>query len=274
MDIQNQGYSRAVVLTVDGITQGGMERTSGLTAFEFTEYQAYLSWRHHPRAKRALLLGLGSGLLAKQLRARGLDVDVAEIEPRMAEVARGFFSLPDDVRVHTEDARAFLNGSTEAWDLVFLDAFAGETTPWYLLTREGLRSIRDHLAPGGRLLVNLVTRSAGSPGLDRVEAGILSVFPSATVYVDTPQEANGVDLVNACLVAGADLKPSPLPYPGKAVPLVRERTLALEKRGRPAKAGGFICTDDFSDLDQAESDLRLEWRKAILEQEGPQVLGD
>jgi spermidine synthase len=274
MDIQTDGYSRGDVLLVDGINQGGVDRASGLTAFEFTEYLSYLSWRYHPRARRALLLGLGTGLLAKQLRARGMRVDVAEIEPRMADVAREYFGMPADVDVHVEDARAFLERSRETWDVVYLDAFAGEVSPWYVLTREGLREIRSHLAPGGRLLVNMVTRPAGSPGLDRVEAGLLDVFGEARVYVDAPQNPEAGDLVNACLVAGGNLTSDPAPYPGKAVDWVRTRALAIEKRGRPARAGGFICTDDWSDLDEAEAELRLQWRKAVLGQVGPQVLGD
>jgi len=278
MDIQNDGYSKGLALLVDGITQGGMDRASGLTAFEFTEYQSYLGWRYHPRARRALLLGLGSGLLAKQLRARGLDVDVAEIEPRMEFVARGYFGLPSDVRVHLEDARAFLNASSGTWDLVFLDAFSGENTPWYLLTREGLQAIRARLAPGGRLLVNTVTRPDGSPGLDRVEAGLLDVFGEARVYVDAAEEG-APDLVNACLVAGTGLRDGGDPgadgaYTGEAVDRVRAKTQAFALRGRACRAGARVCSDDFSDLDDAEAGLRLEWRKAVLGQLGPQVLGD
>lgn len=35
-----------------------------------------------------------------------------------------------------------------------------------------------------------------------------------------------------------------------------------------------IGSDDFSDLDDAEADLRLEWRKLVLATMGPEVLAD
>lgn len=275
LDIQRDGYSQGVSLLLDGITQGGMERESGLTAYEFTEYQARLSWAYHPQAERALLLGLGSGVLAKSLHLRGLSVDVAEIEPKMEGVARRFFGLPAEVRVHAEDGRAFVNRSTEQWDLIFLDAFAGESAPWYLMTVEGLQALKARLAPGGRLLINSVTRSDGSSaGLLRLEAGLLQVFEQAQVFVEGVDEGRKHQLVNACVVAGAGLKPGTLAYPGKAVPWVAGRTEALLKQGgRPARAGQATF-DDFSDLDAADAGLRKEWRQVVLSQMGAAVLND
>lgn len=273
LDLQDDGAGR--VLLLDGIIQGGMERSTGLTSYEFSEYLAYLSWAYHPGARRALCLGLGTGGLARQLHARGLEVDVAEIEPAVEQVARRYFGLPAEIAVHAEDARAFLNRIPEQWDLIFLDAFAGETSPWYLMTEEGLRAIKARLKPGGRLLVNTVTRADGSPGLARLEAGLLETFGQAEVYVEE-REPSGHGLVSACLVAGA----APLGfaaqgvYPGKALPQVSARVQALLPRVRDAKAGGKVCTDDLSDLEWAEAELRLEWRRAALATMGPELLGD
>lgn len=274
LDQQRGGYSQAVSLIVDGITQGGMERGTGLTAYEFSEYQAMLAWRYHPQAKRALLLGLGSGMLAKELQLRGLDVEVAEIEPAMEAVAREYFGLPSQVRVHDQDGRAYLARSTEAYDLIFLDAFAGENAPWYLMTVEGLSSMRQHLAPGGRLLINTVTGDQGSPGLDRLEAGLAQVFPQALAFVDQPRDQENQGLVNACLVAGADLKPTALPYHSPVLPFIADRAKGLLAFERPVKKGGPVCTDELSDLESADAPLRLKWRKIVLEQMGAAVLGD
>jgi spermidine synthase len=270
MDMDGLGQS----LLVDGITQGGMDRESGLTVFEFTEYQAYLSWRYHPTAKRALLLGLGTGLLAKQLTARGMQVDVAEIEPRMAETSRQFFGLPDSVHVILTDARTYLNGDGPSYDLIFMDAFSGENVPWYLMTTEGLGRMKARLNPGGRLVINSVTRSPqGSPGLERIEAGISEVFGEGEAFVDDAHD--GMDLVNACLVAGTGLKMNDgLGYPGKALDFVAKKTLVLVGKGRPVRHLMPAGEDDFSDLDHAEAELRLEWRRLVLAQIGPEVLGD
>lgn len=267
--------AQAVTVIVDGITQGGMARSTGTTLYEFTEYQAYLSWRYHPQAKKALLLGLGSGLLAKQLNARGMDVEVAEVEPRMEEVARGFFDLPAAVQVHHADARTFLNQDGPGYDLIFLDTFTGENVPWYLFTQEGLGRMKARLNPGGRLVVNSVTHAGvGSPGLERLEAGLSKVFGEAQVFVDVQHEP-GADLVNACLVAGQGLKMNDgKGYPGKALENIAEKCQILVPLGRPARTTGVLNTDDFSDLDHAEAEMRLQWRRLVLDQMGPEVLGD
>jgi spermidine synthase len=275
LDVQNDGYSQGVMLCLDGITQGGMDRGTGLTAFEFTEYQARLSYRYQPRAQSALLLGLGTGLLAKQLVERGLHVEAAEIEPQIGAVAKAYFGLPEAVQVHVADGRAFLQRSDGKWDLIFLDAFAGENTPWYLLTKEGLALIRQHLAPGGRLLINSVTKPQGSPGLARIESSLLAVFPQAKVFIDAAHDGDpGLDLVNACLVAGEGLTMGKEPYPGRAAPNIAAQALALEGRGRDAVAATPVDTDDLSALDAVEAPLRAHWRQLVLKQLGADLLGD
>lgn len=274
LNIQKQGLNQGMILLLDGINQGGMERESGLTIYPFAEYLSYFSWSYHPQAKRALLLGLGTGVLAKQLVARGLEVDAVEIEPRMQEVAKTFFGLPANVRVHLEDGRAFLNRSQEKWDLIYLDCFAGENPPWYLLTTEGMGVMHDHLAPGGRLLVNTVTRESGSPGLARIEAGLMQVFPQVDVFVDRLKDQQVYNVVNACLVAGANLKPVQNGYKGKMLPPIEQCVKDLLPRRRPAQARALPTHDDLTDLESVDADFRLEWRRETLSYLSPQMLGN
>jgi spermidine synthase len=274
LDIKKQGLSLARYLLLDGVDQGGIEMESGLTILPYSEYLSYLSWSYHPEAKRALTLGLGSGVLAKQLESRGLQVDAVEIEPSVQYVSKAFFGLPANVRVHLEDGRAFLNRSHEKWDLIYLDCFAGENPPWYLLTTEGMSVMRDHLTQGGRLLVNTVTRENGSPGLARIEAGMMQVFPQVDVFVPRKKEDEKLDLGNAILVAGANLKPVQSGYNGKMLPHIEQSVKELLTRGRPAEAGAAPPHDDLTDLEVVDADLRLEWRRAIMSEFGPQLLGN
>ncbi|HEX3530597.1 MAG TPA: fused MFS/spermidine synthase [Thermoanaerobaculia bacterium] len=269
----NQPVYRA--LLIDGVTQGGMDLATGLSAYEFSSYLDDLSWRYHPQARSALLLGLGSGVLGKELAARGVAVTAAEIEPRIEAASRRWFGLPASVRVVREDARSYLNRDGETYDLIFLDVFAGENVPWYLVTREALQAVQRHLNPGGRLLVNWVTRQDGeSDGLRRLEAGMAGAFGEAKIYVD-PSE--GGPLVNAILVAGRGLQSQSAPFPGRVLESIVPKLAALEAHGRQARLNPPhtpIGSDDFSDLDDAEADLRLEWRKLVLATMGPEVLAD
>jgi len=263
------------VLMIDGVTQGGTDLATGLSAFEFSAYLNDLAWRFHPAARSALLLGLGSGVLAKDLASRGIAVTAAEIEPRIETASRRWFGLPASVRVMREDARSYLNREGERYDLIVLDVFAGETIPWYLVTREGLLAVQRHLNPGGRLLVNWVTRSGGqSGGLRRLEAGLLAAFGEARVFVE-PGEIG--PLVNAILVAGKGLTMNEADFPGRVLASLAPKVAALRTWGRPARAAPAairIGEDDWSDLDDAEAALRLEWRKQVVAIIKPEVLAD
>jgi spermidine synthase len=263
---------RARALLIDGITQGGMELKSQASLYEFTAYQDFLSHRYHPQAKSALLLGLGSGVLARLLDERGLKVSAAELEPRIAEVARRWFALPDSVNVIPQDARAYLRQSSQTYDLIFLDAFAGECPPWYLSTREALDSMKAHLNPGGRLLINSVAWNSGdSPGLARLEAALMQSFGEAKVFCEKPDADH--ELINAIVVAGKDLKASAEPFKGRAMEAMRPKIEAIAAQERLARSSGMMDRDDFSDLDYAEGPLRAVWRRLVLESLGPELLG-
>jgi len=275
LEAEGPGQPVYRALLIDGVTQGGMDLATGLSVYEFSTYLDTLAWRYHPQARSALLLGLGSGVLGKELAARGLAVTAAEIEPRIEAASRRWFGLPASVRVVREDARSYLNRGGETYDLIFLDVFAGENVPWYLVTREALQAVQRHLNPGGRLLVNWVTRQDGeSDGLRRLEAGMAGAFGEAKIYVD-PTE--GGPLVNAILVAGRGLQSQSAPFPGRVLESIVPKLAALEAHGRQARLSppnAPVGSDDFSDLDDAEADLRLEWRKLVLATMGPEVLAD
>jgi spermidine synthase len=264
------------ILLIDGVAQGGMDLASGASRFPMSEYMSFLGHRYHPHAKKALLLGLGCGVLAKTLAGMGLDVTAAEIEPEVANAARAFFGLPGSVRIAVEDARTFVANTQEKYDLVVLDAYAGETSPWYLLTREGLSAIRERLAPGGRMVVNCVTKANGeTEGLKRLEAGLLDVFGEALVFIEPRLPNEAEQLVNATLVAGRELVASDEPYPAtpsKFVAPYLGDLRALEPR--PARTGGRIDTDDHSSLDSVEASVRLQWRDTVISALGPEVLQD
>ena len=265
-------YGRS--LMIDGVTQGGMSKETGTSVYEFTEYLNFLSHRYHPHAKSALLLGLGSGLLAKQLVLRGLSVTAAEVEPTMEAVARDWFDMPAAVRVIPEDGRAWLNRTDEKYDLVFLDAFAGENAPWYLTTKEAMAQIKRCLNPGGRLLINSVARPQGSEGLKRLEANIMEAFGEGLVFLEAPHDAQKSDLINATLLAGVALKVSTEKFPSKVFQRIEPKLMELTEHVRPAVASNLVMTDDACDLDYAESPLRLEWRKLVIEVLGPKILTD
>jgi len=112
-----------------------------------------------PSPRRVLLVGLGGGIVAG-LFARHLPkiaLDVVEVDERVVELARRHFGFADrsGQRVFAKDARVFVRGAKEKYDLVFLDAFLTDYIPFHLMTAEFLRQVRALLAPGGAVVANV-----------------------------------------------------------------------------------------------------------------------
>ena len=85
---------------------------------------ALLPLLYAPAARSAVVVGLGSGATARWFSDAGLQVDVAEISPRVVEASALFGEgpLPPSIRVHVGDARALLAGGHRRFDLVSVEA--------------------------------------------------------------------------------------------------------------------------------------------------------
>ncbi len=112
---------------------------------------------------RVLVVGAGTGTDVALALSRGAtSVDAVEIDPRLYQIgAERHPNLPYDdprVSVHIDDGRAFLERTDQKFDLIVfalpdsLTLVAGASSlrlESYLFTVQALRSVREHLAPGG-----------------------------------------------------------------------------------------------------------------------------
>jgi spermidine synthase len=97
-----------------------------------------------PRPRSALIIGLGAGSFAKFLYRHYPEtrITVVEINPRVIDVARECFYLPDDparLSIHVADGFEFVQESKRQFDLLLVDGFdrngragALESLPFYL----------------------------------------------------------------------------------------------------------------------------------------------
>jgi predicted O-methyltransferase YrrM len=119
------------------------------------------------RGVRAIgAIGLGVGAVAAYLEP-GESLDLYEIDALDVELARAHFRFLDDargtVRVHVGDGRLALErerreGLVHRFDLVLVDAFAGDAIPTHLLTREAVDVYGSQLASGGIVLFHVSNR--------------------------------------------------------------------------------------------------------------------
>ena len=72
-------------------------------------------------------IGLGVGIVPRDLAATGAKVDVVEINPKVVEVAQKYFDLdPSKLNIQIGDGRYFVNRGKKQYDAIVLDAFLGE----------------------------------------------------------------------------------------------------------------------------------------------------
>ena len=57
--------------------------------------------------------------------------------------------------MHDADARPFLRSTDERYDLIVVDAYHQPYVPFYLATREFFALVRERLAPGGIVALNV-----------------------------------------------------------------------------------------------------------------------
>lgn len=109
--------------------------------------------------ERVAILGNAAGTTARALGVyyRQAEVDGVELDPAVSRVGRRYFGMDDNPRltVHDADARPFLRSTDALYDLIVVDAYHQPYVPFYLATREFFELVRERLAPGGIVALNV-----------------------------------------------------------------------------------------------------------------------
>jgi spermidine synthase len=124
--------------------------------------------------RRALILGLGGGTLARLLQMRwgvGLRLVGVDDDPAVIETARsvGWLPLPG-LELVIEDAFSYVWHCAERFDYIALDLYRGERLVRQELSKPFLRRVRDLLEPSGRVAINLFTDTGRVRRLERIAA--------------------------------------------------------------------------------------------------------
>jgi len=119
-----------------------------------------------PDPKRVLIIGLGGGSIAKKYNHEfpSMELDVAEIDPEVIQVAKKYFYFQEgkNVRVHAQDGRLFLMRAPQRYDIVLLDAYYADAVPFHLTTREFFQIADSKLTSKGAVVVNMIGSVTGS----------------------------------------------------------------------------------------------------------------
>jgi spermidine synthase len=145
------------------LMQGGMlVNAPDSLLFEYTQ-TAFVSLGFMDREPlRVLFIGLGAGSMPRYFSRYypNVEIDVVEIDPDIADVARRFFHFSEStkMRVAIEDGRVFLKRSRKQYDIIFIDAYQGGDIPFHLTTVEFLREVKKKLADDGVVATNILSQ--------------------------------------------------------------------------------------------------------------------
>jgi len=192
--------------------------------------------------ERVAILGNAAGTTARALGVYYPDarIDGVELDPAVSRVGRRYFGMGDNplLSIHDADARPFLRSTDSRYDLIVVDAYHQPYVPFYLATREFFRLVRDRLAPGGIVALNVAT----VPDDDRLVRAI-----GRTLAAELPQVLEWPALRFNTIVLGltAPLDPEELGRRLRSGPadLAPLRDL-LERDVEPLVASGRPWTDD------------------------------
>lgn len=147
-----------------------------------------------PAPKRILQIGLGGGGLNRYLRLAYPDarLTTAELDAAVRDMAVEYMGFrPDELdAVAIEDGRAFVRRSKDTWDWIFVDAFRDGVVPPHLKTKEFYTLLKDHLAPGGVVALNI---HRGNRLFQSDQATLRAVFREVHLF-DVPGTGNVVVL--------------------------------------------------------------------------------
>ena len=113
----------------------------------------------HAEPRRALMIGLGGGSLAKFFHRRlaGLRTHVVEYDERVIATARALFHVPaDDARLHIEHGDGVQALAPECCDLLVVDGYEDETTPSAMVSQAFFDAAWCALQEPGALVMNFM----------------------------------------------------------------------------------------------------------------------
>ncbi len=164
----------------------------GGTAAADAEYRhAHMPLLLHPAPKRALFLGLGTGITfgAASLHPN-LESDGVELVPEVVAVMAQFepYNYAPDrqpaLKLHVADARRFIRTTRTRYDVIVADLFhPARDGAGGLYTIEHFQAVRQRLLPGGIFCQWLPLHQLDEDMLRIIVRTFLEVFPEAQAYL-------------------------------------------------------------------------------------------
>ena len=149
------------------------------------------------RSTNILVLGCGGGNLATRLVHLGKRLTIVDSNPISFVIAHKFFGLPDDLPCMVSDFRKFIYADEALYDGIAIDIGG----PGFQIKDEfdagTCEAIRARLAPGGRIVMNVLVTNDIDPTPDRIAARLAG--DNLRVWIVDEQGTEDRNAIIACL---------------------------------------------------------------------------
>ena len=228
-------------------------------------YQAVLGGLplFRPQAKEALLIGLGGGHVAVDLKSKGLTTDTIEIDPAVADAAVDYFHYKPTGDFIVGDARYEIKKLQKRYDIIIHDCFTGGSEPTHLLTQEMLTELRSLLTDHGVLALNYVgfQHGEGSEAVASVYKTLQQVLPNVKVFITEKEEFTDFIFLASAQAINLDSV--------SADPRVQ---WLLEHQYVFKENQGIVITDNFNPLESMQVRKAENYRTIFMQRISPELL--
>ncbi|MFZ4393999.1 MAG: fused MFS/spermidine synthase [Kiritimatiellia bacterium] len=250
----------------DYLVQGAYDTQTQKSIVAFTHLLHDLSRAYSTNLQDVLCIGLGVGIVPMQFAREGARVEVVEINPAVVSMAQQYFDFqPERMRITLGDGRQYVAACRQRYDVIILDAFLGETSPFHLMTREAFLAMRRILRPNGILVINAFGNFATGRDFQvaSLQKTLEQVFPQVRLHADSPDAARAI---NVFLVASAgELAIRQQPVFDHIPAICRGQVESAFARIVTADtAHGIVLTDDYNPVDYYDAANREQMRRDLV----------
>lgn len=139
-----------------------------------------------------LILGMGTGTYATQCNRylESVNIEGVEIDEDITDLATRYFHLSGEIPVYTYDGRAYLNAVDKTYDVIMIDAYQDITIPFQMSSVEFFTLVKEHLNPGGVMVVNMNMRGEREGNINQYLSDTISQVFTEVVTVDVGASTN------------------------------------------------------------------------------------
>ncbi len=254
------------MLLNDGMVQNEIMRPSRSIDL-FTYALENLAFAAAPGARKALVLGIGAGVVPTAFAKHAIDVQAVDINRKMVKVAKDYLGFKtDNIRIEIQDARPAVRHCRRDNDIVAVDLFHDDGIPEHLVTREFFSDIKSCMSDRGVMVMNSFMKTDAPQAQYALLQTIAAVF--GEVYFAREALGPGSNFTSAFIVVRKGGPVGPLDVSLSDVPSFLTRSLSesvktaeIFKPGDPALRGAPVLSDVSNQWKYLDYPMELAYRR-------------